>query len=1006
MRKFIFSFLALILVPIYAMGQEIKGKVTDVKGIGIPAAYVVAKASNKSTITDVDGNFKIKASVGETITVSMLGYETVNAKASSETMRFTLKDSKEDLKEVVVIGYGTAKKRDLTGSVATIKGTELTKTPSGQIGQAVQGKIAGVQVISNGSPGDTPIINIRGVRSLYGDNQPLYVVDGILVDNIDFLGSNDIKDITILKDASSAAIYGYKAANGVFIVTTKGGGYNKPAKLSYETYFGVQQASNVVKMANAEQFTNFALESGSASEIGSINAAIQRFGRSRVNPNLPNVNTDWYKETLRLATMSNHSLSVDGGSEKVSYSLGGDFFSQDGILKMKNSYKRFNIRGSIDAKAKDWLTVGAKFVYSRSTKYDDEASAWSQIYYAVPILPVYDNLFTDASPHPYSDARVLGYRDSQNPFPLLDNSDRLGVRKRNTINIYANFNIIPKELSFKTSLSYNNREDNQRTVSLPYFVTNSYQRDISESSIERKSITYENYTWDNVLTYTKKLGDHDLTLLGGTAFNDDSYKWFSVRGFFDPGSGFSRNIPQTWYLENTTASGRLSDDYEDSNKPSVFYALSYFARFQYIYKNKYILYVTDRREGANKYQDKYINLPAFGASWVVSEESFLKDNNSINLLKLRAGWGRLANGNVPANRIKSALNRTTIFNDQVLNGFGFATYDDNLSWEFTEETNLGLSSELFNNRLTIEADYFIKDTKNLAIPVSPIIGSELSYKNVGNLRNKGFELSLGWKDKIGENFGYNINGNFSKIKNEVTNIGGQDFINRGSAEFQQRLVVGQPLDVFYGWDIVGVYQNQAEIDADPVAVNAGNIKPGYFRYRDIDGNNILDANDRTYIGSPLPTYFYGGSLGLNYKNWDLSLAFYGQGGNVILNRNRAEVIRTSGRNIDAEFAINRWHGEGTTNEFPSSEGYRQSWNQRNSKFWLEKGDFLRVQNIQLGYNLKSDKLPETRFTLTADRPYLWSKSKILFNPEVGNSGVDLGVYPTPSIVSLGCSIKL
>ena len=230
------------------------------------------------------------------------------------------------------------------------------------------------------------------------------------------------------------------------------------------------------------------------------------------------------------------------------------------------------------------------------------------------------------------------------------------------------------------------------------------------------------------------------------------------------------------------------------------------------------------------------------------------------------------------------------------------------------------------------------------------------------------------------------------------------------AEFRQRLVVGQPMDVFYGWDIVGVYQTQAEVNADAVAQyangqSAGTVKPGYFKYRDVNGDGILDANDRVYLGSPVPTYYYGGSLGMNYKNWDLSVTFYGQGGNVILNRNRAEVFRTAGRNVDAELAINRWHGEGTTNEFTSSEGYRNGWNQRNSKFFLEKGDFFRVQNIQLGYTLKSSSLPEMRFTITADRPYLWSKSKVLMNPEVASDGVDLGVYPTPSVFTFGYSIK-
>lgn len=928
------------------------------------------------------------------------GYQELSAQTKD-----SLKE--KQIEEVVMIGYGTAKKVDLTSSISTVKSAEIVKTPSGQAAQALQGKVAGVQISSFGSPGDTPQINIRGIKSLYGDNQPLYVVDGIFVDNIDFLNSNDIQDFTVLKDASASAIYGVKAANGVVVITTKGGSYNRKPKLSFDTYFGVQSAYNVTKMANAEQFTNFALESGSASEIASIEKAIQRFGRSRINPNIPDVNTDWYKETLRLAAIQNYGLSVDGGSEKISYSLGGDFFNQEGILKMKNSYERFNVRAKIDAKAKDWLTVGTSLIFSRSEKYDDESSAWQQIYYAVPILPVYDYSYTNAFPSPYADAMAIGYRDHQNPFALLDNSDRLGVRTRTVVNVYADVSLIPKELTFKSSLSYNNKSDVERTMLLPYFSNSDFgfQRTLAQSSITRNSFTNENYIWDNVLTYNKRINDHDITLMAGTSYRDDYYNYFGVQGFFYDGSPFSRDREQTWYIRNTSVDGRISNDFG-----TRFYGTSYFGRLAYKFKNRYIAYATFRKEGSNKYTEKYVNLPAIGVSWVVSEESFLKDINWLNLLKLRAGWGRLANDAIGNNRPSTALAANTVFNDNYVSGSQFSTYKDNLGWEFTEETNVGASLELFNRKLTIEADYFIKDTKNLAIPVLPIVGTESSFANVGSVRNKGFEISAGWKGKVGTDWGYFINGNFSKIDNEVTSLNGQPFLDRGMAEFRQRLVVGQPMDVFYGWDIVGVYQNQAEVNADAMAQyangqSAGTVKPGYFKYRDVNGDGILDANDRVYLGSPVPTYYYGGSLGLNYKNWDLSVAFYGQGGNLILNRNRAEVFRTAGRNIDAELAINRWHGEGTTNEYTSSEGYRNGWNQRNSKFFLEKGDFFRLQNVQLGYTFKSSSLPEMRFTITADRPYLWSKSKVLMNPEVAANGVDLGVYPTPSVFTFGYSVK-
>lgn len=916
------------------------------------------------------------------------------------------KDSlkEKQIEEVVMIGYGKAKKIDLTSAIAKVKPEELTKTPSALVGQGLQGQVAGVQVTSLGSPGDTPKINIRGVHSLFGDNQPLYVVDGVFVDDIDFLSPHDVLDMSILKDASSSAIYGRKGANGVVIITTKGGGFNKKSKISYNTFYGVQQAANVVKMANTEQFVNFALESGSNTEIASVAAAIQRYGRSRINPNLPDVNTDWYNETMRIAPMQNHNISVDGGTEKISYSLGGDFFTQDGILKMKNSFERFNIRGKVDAKANDWLTVGTSVVFTKSEKYEDEASAWSQIYFAVPIFPVYDYTYTNAYPNPYGDAKNIGFRDHQNPFALLDNADNLTNRTRVVLNAYAEVSLIPKELTFRSSFSYNNRQDNGRYVALPFYTSDSFQRTIAESSITRANANFEKFIWDNTLTYNKVINKHDITVMVGSAYDDDYYTSYSVKGFFDPAGTFSRDREQTWYIQNTVATNRVSEDYGEKN-----YNLAYLGRVSYKYDNKYILYATLRNEGSNKYQEKRKFVPAVGFSWVASEENFLQGIDNLNLLKFRAGWGRLVNNQAPANRYPTASSVSTVFNDQSYIGSIFSTYSDKVNWEYTDETNVGLTAELFRRKLTLEADYFIKKTNDMEINSNPII-AESSRVSVAAMKNEGFELSAAWKGKFSENFGYNISGNFSKIKNEITDLGGVTSIDTGMAEFRQLYAVGQPVKVFYGWDIVGVYQNQAEVNADPTAVyannlGAGTVKPGYFKYRDVNNDGVLDAKDRVYLGSPIPKYYFGGSIKFNYKNWDLSTAFYGQGGNVVLNRNRAEVFRTAGRNVDAELAINRWHGEGTSNEFPSSEGYRNGWNQRNSKFWLEKGDFFRVQNVQLGYNFRSKSLPEMRFTVTVDRPYLWSKSKLLFNPEVPNDGVDIDIYPTPSVLTFGYAVK-
>ncbi|MBN8788873.1 MAG: TonB-dependent receptor [Terrimonas sp.] len=989
----------------------ITGKVNDASGNPLAGASVTIKGTSKGVTTDANGDYTISAPENGTLVISSVGYKTQEIAISDQTkIDVYLEPSvSQQLNEVVVIGYGTAKKGDLTSSIATIKPEDLKKTPSGALLNAVQGNVTGVQISSLGGPGDAPEINIRGIKSLYGGSV-LYVVDGVFVDNIDFLTPNDIQDFQVLKDASSAAIYGYKASNGVVLITTRGGKYNKDATVTYSGYYGTQRAANVVKMANAEQFVNFANESGSSVEIASVQAAIARYGRSRVNPNLPNANTDWYKEALRNAPIMNHDISVDGGSQKISYSVGASYFTQDGILDIKSSsYQRYNLRAKLEAKAKDWLTVGAGMVYSKSEQYGyGNINPWAEIYYAVPILPVLDANYAGQTVYsqPYSSAKDVGYRDHQNPFPNIENIDNLGERRRITANVFGDFHILPKTLNFRTSLSYNNRNDNNRLMNLPYYIADAYQRSLVQSSITRSNALEENYTFDNTLTYTKAFGDHDITAMGGFSFRDERYTFFSTTGNFYEGP-FSRDVKQSWYIENTSASSRVSSD--DGTRV---YSRSYFGRLQYKYKNKYIAYATVRNEAANKYnQEKSITLPSVGLAWIVSSEDFMENLSSINYLKLRAGWGRLANGNVPTARAQSANAVWSVFNDTKVDGFNFSTYQDNLSWEFNEELNVGADLELLDRRLSITADYFVKNTKNLAIPVLPQVGNETSYQNVGAMRNKGIEISATWRGKIAKDWGYTIGANFSTIKNEVTNLFGQAFITRGPlAEFPQRLTVGQPFDVFYGYEITGVYQTQAEVDADPAAAaanaaGAGTVKPGYFKFRDVNGDKVLDANDRVYLGSPAPTYYYGGNIGVDYKNFDLSVRIYGQGGNIIFNSSRAEVFRTQGRNIDAQLADNRWHGEGTSNSYPSSEGYRTAWNQKASRFWLEDGKFFRIQNIQLGYSIeKRNKVPEMRFTLTADRPYVWSKSKST-NVEVGFDGIDSGTYPTPSVFTVGWSVK-
>ena len=505
--------------------------------------------------------------------------------------------------------------------------------------------------------------------------------------------------------------------------------------------------------------------------------------------------------------------------------------------------------------------------------------------------------------------------------------------------------------------------------------------------------------WDNVLTYNDKFGKHRVVLMLGSSFRDESYNQLSARGL-----NYPTDKEQSWYIDQ--ANSIPATDVHDSGSRQ--YGVSYFGRLSYNYSDKYLLYATMRADGSSKYQQKWGYFPTVGAGWVASEEGFLKDNTVINFLKLRASWGQLGNDNIQASdgATTTSVVKTAI-NGVLVSGTNTSSTFSSLKWEVTEETNVGLTAKLLKNRLSVDADYFIRDTKNAAIYVTiPAIGGSV-LKNVGVIRNSGFEMVASWNGDLTKDLKYSIGANISTLKNEVLDLYGQPYIDGGSAEFRQRSIVGQPLLAFYGRQVIGVYQNQAEITADPAAV-ANGLVPGDFKYKDQNGDGKIDDSDRVVLGSYFPTFMYGLNLGLTYKNFEFTANMLGQSGNKILNRKRGEIIWTADGNMDADLALNRWHGEGTSNKYPSSSGLRRGWNQKMSDYFVEDGSFFRIQNVQLAYNISKKqlfgaKLPETRISLTADRP-LTMFNYNGFNPEVAN-GIDTQTYPVPAVYTIGLNVK-
>src|SRR6218665_1147175 len=979
----------------------------------LPGANVIADGNAVGTITDADGNFTLDVPESvSALTFSSIGLksQTVNI-AGQSVIDVTMENDVKTLDEVVVVGYGTQKAKDLTSAIATVNIEEIAKSAAGQPMQALQGKIPGVQVVSNGRPGGVPTIRVRGVGS-YPDTEatesgvtkgdiavaPLYVVDGMFFESIDFLNMADIASMSVLKDASAAAIYGVRAANGVVLITTKSGSYNQKSEFVYDGYYGVQVAQNVQKMANAEQYSQMAKEATGSPDYDYVLASMQRYGRSRTNPNVPNVNTDWYKEILRIAPIQNHSIGVSGGGHKTMYSVGANYFSQDGIANMKNDYQRMNLRSKLDFKVSDLLTAGGNAVLSRSAQFKEPAELWSQAYYASPIFPAWDPLNEGiTSPKAYGSASNLGYRDGQNPLPLMDTRQYQILTKKILANFYVSLDLIPHKLNFKSAYnaSYSSQQD--REVKLPYFLSaNSRQQN---AELTKKWYVYDNQIWDNVLTYTNNWGEHNLTALAGMSYRDEAYQFLQAQG-----QSFPTSNQAAWYLAQsaTIPQAGVKDDGRH------LYGLSYFGRLAYNYRDKYLAYATFRADGTSKYQEKWGYFPSFGLGWVASEEDFMKGKTFFDYLKLRVSWGVLGNDKIAASA-GSSTNKAVygISNGTVFSGNTTSNTLNYLPWESTKETNAGLTARSFGNRLSIDLDYYIRDTQKAVIPLIASGTGEKYYKNAGVIRNSGIEAGVNWSDKATENLGYNIGANIATLKNEVRDLYGQPYIDGGSSEFRQRSFVGQPIDAFFGYKTNGVYQTEEEVKADPIA-RENKLAAGDYRYQDINGDGAINDEDRVVLGSYFPSLNWGVNAGINYKNFELSVNLMGQHGNKILNRKRGQILWTQDINLDADLAKNRWHGAGTGNKYPSSEGLRKGWNRKMSDYFAEDGDFFRIQSLQLAYHLKgaklgTRKLPNARFYITADRPYTHFKYNG-FTPEIPN-GVDAQTFPVPAVYTMGMSVK-
>lgn len=1032
MRKKILRSLILFILPavlhtaVWAQTKTVKGRVTDEKDQPVAGASVQVKGAARGTTTSEEGAFSlpVPADAGSLV-VSRVGYAEQTVAITGETLDIKLTATSAKLDEVVVVGYGTQKKVDLTAPVTTVNTEDMLKRTTTTPMDALQGSVPGVQVVSNGAPGSSPNVRIRGVGS-FNNSNPLYVVDGMFVNDINFLNPNDIADMSILKDASGAAIYGVRAANGVVIITTKKGRLNMKTRVTYNGYVGLQVPTNVLKMANGQQFTSYALQWRTSQDSGSVQASVDRYGGSGLNPS---TSTDWYKELLRSnAMITNHGVDIQGGSDKVTYTMGVNYTYQDGIMKAKNDFKRYNFRLQMEAKAFSWLKVGFSTILNNSLTFNPNTGAFLSAYSSSPLFPVYDSNNVNAFPVKFATGSIIGRPDDGNPIAqAYYNNDRY-KQFQVLPSLYAEANFWRNKLTFRTQLSQL-YSSGLRTIYTPMtFLGPGVPPDNLYSHLSSAQDRNTNYILDNLLTYKDGKGPHHWTLLLGQSSREERSRYTRVEADGVPPE------EEFWYTRQGTTSSSYYD--EDGFRNT---GVSFFTRGTYDFDNKYLLTATFRADGSSKYQTKWGYFPSIGLGWVISKEEFMNGQGIFDFLKLRGSWGKLGNDGVNPNAgytVASFGNpNSAIFGStnnapgQYVPGYTVNRFFANVSWEVVTEWDGGIDFEVLDRKLRGSIDYYNRTTNGAALSRPFAFGVPNIYGNWADMVNSGFDVALDWSDKIGK-LGYRVGANFSTLKNRVTNIGSSLTNIMGgypewTAEFPNRIQVDEPINYFYGLQVIGIYQTQGEVDKDPMAANynsnitsdAAKIQPGFFKFKDQNNNGILDEGDRVNMGSNLPKLTYGFNVSLDYSNFDLSIAFQGISGSKILNLNRGRFVKArSSINIDAELAENLWTGEGTTNSYPSGFAFSQAWNRPSNTFFVENGAYLRVQNIQLGYNFKMGKNApfSLRVFATADRPLIFTKYSG-FTPEISagssdpknpfavavNSGYDANVYPVSATYSLG-----
>lgn len=1027
MKKYLhwlFIVMAILLSSKMLLAQQhtVTGNITDETGFGMPGVTILEVGTLNGSITDLDGNFTIAvASPNATLEISYVGYESQSIPLEGRSnIEVSIKPSLEILDEIVVIGYGTQKKKVVTGSIASVGAEEITATPALRVEQALQGRTAGVQVTNqSGQPGEQPTIRIRGAGTT-GNADPIYVVDGMVVGGIDYLNPGDIESIDVLKDAASAAIYGARAANGVVLITTKKGKAGT-MNVTYSGYYGIQNVAKKIEMLGAEDYRMLMNE-------GARNAGLSEpFDLNEI----PRHNTNWQDLLfVKDAPMTNHEISVLGGTEKSTYASSISYFSQQGIIGgEKSQFDRITARLNTTHQVNDKFRFGNNLSYSHIIRRgigsnESFNGAYSGALNMDPLTPLYEDDPDLLAQPPYSNEPVLSNADGRiygisryvgaevvNPLALLEIQTAETRVDKVVGNIFGELEVI-EGLKFNSSLGIDLAfvmNDGYR----PLFFLNGAQNNTDKTSVFKQIDRYFTWQWENTASYTRSIGDHNFSLLVGTSarkFNyEDLYGFNAKVPLTDPDNVYLNMAQDTVWVANGGATHSS--------------LLSTFGRLTYDYQSRYSLTAILRRDGSSKFgpNNRYGVFPSVGLSWIISEEGFFPNLGPIDLVKIRTSYGINGNEEIGDYQFISTLDKSRgyIFGGGRIIGAS-PSYIENadIRWEQSEQFNVALDISGYDNRLTASVDYYIKTTKDLleVIPIPGHVGNDPPFANVGSVQNKGVEINLNWRNF--ENLiKYSVGMNATYNQNKMTYIGNEEKVLPGAswaiAGMVTRAEEGLPIGYFWGYQTDGIFQNTNEVfahinsEGKPLQPNA---KPGDVRFVDVNRDGKIDADDRTMIGNPTPDWTYGINANFEYKQFDLSFLFIGAYGHDIFNGAQRQDLRYTNRPVSA---LDRWTEEGSTNDIPRYTWADVNNNYRVSDLYIEDGSYIRLKNIQLGYTLHRSIL--NRIGATNWRFYISAENLLTItgysgpDPEIGarssfDIGIDRGVYPQARTFRLGTSI--